>query len=346
VLEWKRPAESKLRYVLFPLAMLYWGILFWRNIFYTFGFFISRKLPAKVISIGNITAGGTGKTPAVIYLAKLLLKNKRTVGILSRGYGRKTAGTQLVTDGEKTVNDWRNFGDEPTLIAQTLTGVPVVVDSNRHRGGMFLIENFDPEIIIMDDAFQHRAIERDIDIVLINSQDTRAEHKLLPYGFLREPWTSLKRAHVLIFTKSNIKRPPTFLISMVKQTKRPWFQSALISGRMTSSNGKKKEVIKGIKTLAISAVGDTRGFIKTLKNRGLCVVDTMTFIDHYNYTQADIEEAKKKIMNSTAEIAVTTTKDMVKLSQLDLSGLDIYDIETEFKLRQGDEKKLMDIIGV
>jgi len=346
VLEWKRPAESKLRYVLFPLAMLYWGILFWRNIFYTFGFFISRKLPAKVISIGNITAGGTGKTPAVIYLAKLLLKNKRTVGVLSRGYGRKTAGTQLVTDGEKTVNDWRNFGDEPTLIAQTLTGVPVVVDSNRHRGGMFLIENFDPEIIIMDDAFQHRAIERDIDIVLINSQDTRAEHKLLPYGFLREPWTSLKRAHVLIFTKSNIKRPPTFLISMVKQTKRPWFQSALISGRMTSSNGKKKEVIKGIKTLAISAVGDTRGFIKTLKKRGLCVVDTMTFIDHYNYTQADIEEAKKKIMNSTAEIAVTTTKDMVKLSQLDLSGLDIYNIETEFKLSQGDEKKLMDIIGV
>ena len=346
MLEWKRPAESKLRYVLFPLAMLYWGILFWRNIFYTFGFFISRKLPAKVISIGNITAGGTGKTPAVIYLAKLLLKNKRTVGILSRGYGRKTAGTQLVTDGEKTVIDWRNFGDEPTLIAQTLTGVPVVVDSNRHRGGMFLIENFDPEIIIMDDAFQHRAIERDIDIVLINSQDTRAEHKLLPYGFLREPWTSLKRAHVLIFTKSNIKRPPTFLISMVKQTKRPWFQSALISGRMTSSNGKKKEVIKGIKTLAISAVGDTRGFIKTLKSAGLCVVDTMTFIDHYNYTQADIEEAKKKIMNSTAEIAVTTTKDMVKLSQLDLSGLDIYNIETEFKLSQGDEKKLMDIIGV
>ena len=326
--------------------MLYWGIVFWRNIFYTFGFFISRKLPTKVISIGNITAGGTGKTPAVIYLAKLFLKNGIKVGVLSRGYGRKTAGTQLVTDGEKPVDDWRNFGDEPTLIAQKLPGVPVVVDSNRHRGGMFLIKNFGPDIIIMDDAFQHRAIERDIDIVLINSQDTRAEHKLLPYGFLREPWMSLKRADLLIFTKSNIKKPAPFLITMAKQTKRPWFQSELIGGRATSIDGKVKEINKGMKILAISAIGDTRGFIKTLKSAGFYVVEAMTFVDHYDYTQADVEKAKKKIMNSTAEMAITTTKDVVKLSQLDLSGLDIYSIEVEFKLSPGDEKKLMDIIGV
>jgi len=346
VLEWKPPTESRLRYALFPLAMLYWGIVFWRNIFYTLGFFISRKLPAKVISIGNITAGGTGKTPAVIYLVKLFLKNRMKVGVLSRGYGRKTAGTQLVTDGDGPAGGWRNFGDEPTLIAQELPDVPVVVDSNRHRGGMFLIKNFSPDIIIMDDAFQHRAIERDIDIVLINSQDTRAEHKLLPYGFLREPWMSLKRADLLIFTKSNIKKPAPFLIAMAKQTKRRWFQSELISGRATTIEGKTKEATKGMKILAISAVGDTKGFIKTLKNAGFSVVGAMTFVDHYDYTQADVEKAKKKIMNSTAEMAITTTKDVIKLSQLDLSGLDIYSIEVEFKLSPGDEKKLMDIIGV
>ena len=158
MLEWKPPTESRLRYALFPLAMLYWGIVFWRNIFYTLGFFISRKLPAKVISIGNITAGGTGKTPAVIYLVKLFLKNRMKVGVLSRGYGRKTAGTQLVTDGDGPAGGWRNFGDEPTLIAQELPDVPVVVDSNRHRGGMFLIKNFSPDIIIMDDAFQHLSL--------------------------------------------------------------------------------------------------------------------------------------------------------------------------------------------
>ena len=101
-----------------------------------------------------------------------------------------------------------------------------------------------------------------------------------------------------------------------------------------------------MKILAISAIGDTRGFIKTLKNAGFYVVEAMTFVDHYDYTQADVEKAKKKIMNSTAEMAITTTKDVIKLSQLDLSGLDIYSIEAEFKLSQGDEKNLMDIIGV
>jgi len=346
VLEWKQPTESRLRYVLFPLAILYWWLVFLRNIFYTLGFFISRKLPTKVISIGNITAGGTGKTPAVIYLVKLFIKNGIKVGVLSRGYGRKTAGTQLVTDGDRPTDSWRNFGDEPTLIAQELPSVPVVVDSNRHRGGMFLIKNFNPDVIIMDDAFQHRAIERDVDIVLINSQDTRAEHKLLPYGFLREPWTSLKRADLLIFTKSNIKKPATFLIAMAKQTNRPWFQSELISGRATAIDSKRKEANKGMKILAISALGDTKGFIKTLKNAGFYVVDSMTFVDHYDYTQTDIEEAKKKIIRSAADIAITTTKDAIKLSQLDLSGLDLYSIEAEFKLSPENEKKLMDIVNV
>ena len=100
-----------------------------------------------------------------------------------------------------------------------------------------------------------------------------------------------------------------------------------------------------MKILAISAVGDTKGFIKTLKNAGFSVVGAMTFVDHYDYTQTDIEEAKKKIMKSTAEIAITTTKDAVKLSQLDLSGLDLYSIEAEFKLSPENEKKLMDIIN-
>ena len=173
-----------------------------------------------------------------------------------------------------------------------------------------------------------------------------SEHKLLPYGFLREPWMSLKRADLLIFTKSNIKKPAAFLITMAKQTKRPWIQSELIGARATAIDGKVKETNKGMKILAISAIGDTRGFIKTLKNAGFYVVETMTFVDHYDYTQADIEKAKNKIVNSDAEIAITTTKDAVKLSQLDLSGLDLYSIEAEFKLSEGDEKKLMDIISV
>ncbi|MBN4080735.1 tetraacyldisaccharide 4'-kinase [Caldithrix abyssi] len=325
--------------------MLYWGMLFWRNLFYNLGFFVSRKLPTKVISVGNITTGGTGKTPAVICLAKLLMDKGKKVAVLSRGYGRKTAGTQLVTNGETPVNDWRNFGDEPTLMAKALAGVPIVVDENRHRGGMYLVDRFKPDVIILDDAFQHRALERDIDIVLINSQDTRAVHKLLPYGFLREPWIHLRRAHALIFTKSNLKKPAPFLRSMARASKLPSFRSVLISGNLTSHDGRKRDIAYGMKVFALSAVGDPKGFMRTLKNSGLSVVGERTFVDHHVYTQADVEEAKKRFLKSKAEIIITTEKDMVKLDQLELSGFDLYSIGVEFKLSQKSEKRLLDIIG-
>ena len=123
---WK--TNKSIKYLLFPLALFYWGIVYWRNLFYSVGFFISKKLPTKVISVGNITTGGTGKTPAVIFLTKTLSEKGIRCAILSRGYGRKTAGTQLVTDGRAPVEDWRNFGDEPSLMAKSLPGIPIVVD--------------------------------------------------------------------------------------------------------------------------------------------------------------------------------------------------------------------------
>ena len=202
-MEWNEKI-LKFRFILLPLALFYRATIFWRNVLYNYKFFISRKLPTRIISVGNITTGGTGKTPAVIYLAQKLLQKGTTVAILSRGYGRKTAGTQLVTDGEKSVDDWRNFGDEATLMAQKLKSVPIVVDENRYRGGLFLIDKFKPDIIILDDGFQHRSLERNCDIVLLNSQDQPADHKMIPYGNLREPCRHLTRADALILTKTNL----------------------------------------------------------------------------------------------------------------------------------------------
>jgi len=341
---WKQPIDPRLRYVLFPLAMLFWGILFWRNLFYTFGFFVSRKLPTKVISIGNITTGGTGKTPAVIYLANILIKRGKRVAVLSRGYGRKTAGTQLVTDGNTPALDWRNFGDEPTLISKALSGVPVVVDEKRHRGGMFLVDRFNPDVIIMDDAFQHRAIERDVDIVLINSQDQRSDHKLLPYGFLREPWIHLKRAHAIIFTKTNLMKPAPFLRSMARKSRVPRFRSVLLCGPLVSPEGEYKEILKENSALALSAVGDHGGFMRTLNSAGLNVVEELVFRDHHDYTQEDVELTQKHLLKSGAEYVVTTEKDMVKLDQLDLSRIEIYSIGIEFKLSKKAENRLLEII--
>lgn len=341
---WKQPIEPKFRYALFPLALLYWGILFWRNLFYSMGFFVSRKLPAKVISVGNITSGGTGKTPAVIYLAKTLLSQGHRVAILSRGYGRKTAGTQLVTDGASPVTDWRNFGDEPTLMANKLSGVPIVVDGNRHRGGMVLVDRFNPDIIIMDDAFQHRAIERDVDIVLINSQDNRATHKLLPYGMLREPWISLKRADVIVFTKSNMKKPAPFLRSLARKTNRPRVRSRYTVGKPKNIFNGDPLLNLGLTAIAVAGIGDPDSFIRTLEQVDVIIADKLFFMDHYDYTQDDVDQIRTQMKKANTDTVITTEKDAVKLRNLETTGINIYSVGIEFALSPKAEKRLLNII--
>ena len=170
----------------------------------------------------------------------------------------------------------------------------------------------------------------------------KAKEALIDYIDNNRPGLIRRKKINNVFLSRN-GRPFTRIgINKMINTRVDW----MVNNYEAKVDGKVKKTNKGMKILAISAIGDTRGFIKTLKNAGFYVVEAMTFVDHYDYTQADVEKAKKKIMNSAAEMAITTTKDVVKLSQLDLSGLDIYSIEAEFKLSEGDEKKLMDIIGV
>ena len=230
--------SGKSRYLLFPLALFYWGAVLWRNLFYTIGFFVTRHLPVPVISVGNLTVGGTGKTPAVIYLAQKLQENGFKPAVLSRGYGRRTTGTVVVSDGEKCLAGWEKGGDEPYLMAKRLSGIPVVVDELRYRGGCFIVEKFHPDVILLDDAFQHRALARDLDIVLLNSQDSPEAYKMLPYGKLREPPFHLRRADVLIWTKRNLSRPPVSVRSRVAQQSVPTLSSRLlVEQELRSSDG-------------------------------------------------------------------------------------------------------------
>ena len=339
---WK--TNKGLKYLLFPLALFYWGIIYWRNLFYSVGFFISKKLPTKVISIGNITTGGTGKTPAVIFLTKALSEKGIKCAILSRGYGRKTVGTMLVTDGETSVANWQNFGDEPSLMAKSLPGIPIVVDSKRHRGGAFLVEKFKPEVIILDDAFQHRRIERDLDIVLINGQDKRSDHKLVPFGLLREPRSSLKRADVLIFTKTNLMQPNLFLNKTIKSVGKPYFSSTLEAENPISIDGKPLLIKKKTRVVALSAIADTKGFITTLKQLNVEVVDHFDFVDHHRYKQSDLERLAKQVTRLNVKIVITTEKDMIKLVSLDLSRLKIYSVKVSFCMEKKDMKKLLELI--
>ena len=342
-LEWNEKI-LKLRFVLFPLALFYWATIFWRNILYNYKFFVSRKLPAKIISIGNITTGGTGKTPAVIYLAKNLQEKGKSVAILSRGYGRKTAGTQLVTDGKNIVDDWRNFGDEATLMAQKLKGVPIVVDENRYRGGLFLIDKFKPDIIILDDGFQHRSLERDIDIVLLNSKDQSTDHKMIPYGNLREPCRHLNRADVLILTKTNQSAPSAYLKKITNKSKTPTINSRLGFNKPLKRGTQSILPDKNTSVMAISGIADTKSFHKTLDQAGVKVFDSITFLDHYDYSQKDIDNVIKKAEKANVDIIVTTEKDLVKLENYDFKKFELFSLEIQFELEKEHEQQLFNMI--
>ena len=334
----------RFKFFLFPLTLFYRATIFWRNILYNYKFFISRTLPTKIISVGNITAGGTGKTPMVIYLVEKLKESGKNVAILSRGYGRKTAGTQLVTDGQKPVDDWRNFGDEPTLMAEKLKEIPIVVDENRYRGGLFLVDKFKPDVIILDDGFQHRSLDRNVDIVLLNSQDQREDYKLIPYGKLREPIKHLKRADVLVFTKTNITNPSPYLIKVSEKLSLPTIKSHIKASNALYDGKKSVPVNKNKRTVAVSALGDQRGFHKTLDQIGLAVVEKITFLDHHDYVQKDIDEIIDKAETHNADIIVTTEKDLVKLKKYNLGKYELFSLPIQFKIERKSEKELFNYI--
>ena len=193
-----------------------------RNFCYDKHLIKTNQLPCLVISIGNLTLGGTGKTPAVLYLCKVLQENKnKDIAILSRGYKRSTSGTVLASNGNGPLKNWQAVGDEPFMMAQKTKNIPIVVDNNRYRGGMFLIENFNTKIIILDDGFQHRSTLRNLDILLINGSTYPSDYSFLTINPIRETWASLNRADLIIFTKN---KPKALLLKKIKEEKVSFYQ--------------------------------------------------------------------------------------------------------------------------
>jgi tetraacyldisaccharide 4'-kinase len=334
------------RYLLFPLALFYWGVIFWRNLFYQIGFFVTRRLPCRVISVGNLTTGGTGKTPLVMALARLLQQEGQSVAVLSRGYGRRTSGTVLVTDGTSRPERWETVGDEPYLMAHSLRGVPIVVDENRYRGGSYLVRHFAPDVIILDDAFQHRAIDRDVDVVLINSGDRRRDHKLLPYGLLREPWIHLRRADLVFLTKTNLHKPAPFLKSRLNRLPIPWYPCSVRVGttvRGLHTVTRPVTELQGKPVLTVSAVGDPDGFERTVALTGANRVGQIVFPDHHHYTPADLRRLKRTLKQTGAEWILTTEKDLVKLEGLG-TDLPIYALPIETALSPAGRRALLNLI--
>ena len=339
---------SSLKFFLLPLSITYEAIVYIRNLLYNLNILKKKKLKCPVISIGNITVGGTGKTPTVILIANELIKRNLKVGILTRGYGRKLKKTIIIcNDGRKkepTLNA-NETGDEPLLLYQKLPNTPIAISRNRYESGKILLKTYSLDLIILDDGFQHRSIHRNLDIVLINSLDKRNKYKILPTGFLREPLKNLQRADFILFTKSNlIEENESPLIKVVKNFNIPYSLSTA-HNRLTNYIQDQQKILYFLdrnKGYLVSGIGDASSFKLTASVIAKNIIGYSNLRDHYNYKQSDLNKIIKKSGKMSADYILTTEKDWVKLKHLE-SSIPIFPVELIFKLVR-DKSKLFNLI--
>jgi len=339
---------ARLRPLLWPVALLYWGLAWWRNFFYNIGFFITRRVSVPVVSIGNLSVGGTGKTPATIYIAQHLLNLGYRVGIVSRGYGRRSAGTLLVSDGKQILVTPAAAGDEPYLMASRLTQVPVLVDEDRYRGATVLIGRFHPDLLILDDAFQHRGLARDCDLVLLDAGSPRSDYRIFPHGNLRERLSALKRANLVVWTRTGSYSPLPELRRKVAELGVTQIQSRMeVSPQLIeAATGESVSVehLQGKRILAFCGIARPLTFYRALITLGLEPEMVRYYSDHHNYTHDDMAYLSSLTENGRLAL-VTTEKDAVKLDRGFLADHQVYMVRIEFCLAGRDFETFRDLLA-
>lgn len=301
---------------MYPLSLLYGAGVTLRNLFFEWNVLKAVRVPIPVISIGNITAGGSGKTTLVEVFAKKLGRLGKKVAIVSRGYGRTSRGLVVVSNEEQVLVDAAIGGDEPILLAERLSNVPVIVDANRVRGARYAIESFDAEIILMDDGFQHRYLFRDLDIVVISAREVLGRSFLLPAGYRREFYSALKRANVIVISKCSGPAE----VEIAKEKLRRWFGGDVAATTMKpiawndvmtqQSRRAGLEELNGRRVVAVCGIGDPSSFSATLGETNAIVVAQLTFPDHHWYKQSHIAEIISAVRKTSAEYIITTGKDL------------------------------------
>jgi tetraacyldisaccharide 4'-kinase len=324
---------------LLPLSLLsfvYRFLVQSRQTLYNGGILKRDSLPCKVISIGNITLGGTGKTPTVIYLAGLFKNKGVQPVVLSRGYkGKSLAATAVVSDGTTTFMDPQEAGDEPFLLSQALPGVPVIIGPNRALSGHFACEQFSPGVVILDDGFQHQRIKRDVDIVLIDRHHGFGNGYLLPRGILREPLSALGRAHIVLLTKHSERKTDDLLKHQIRRHNpaAPIFKASYGVNSVKTFNEQQEvqlDLLKGKKVLALSGIGNPHYFSFILKQTGMLVTDEWILPDHHNYTEKDTRKALDFL--SGVDYIITTAKDSCKMDRKLFHDLPILILEVALQI--------------
>ncbi|MDI6641831.1 MAG: tetraacyldisaccharide 4'-kinase [Elusimicrobiota bacterium] len=358
--------------LLWVLSILYFLITKVKFFLYSCKILNQKKLPAKVICIGNISSGGTGKTSTVIYLSKLLLEKGYKVAVLSRGYKRQRQVTSnkrqwtndrfplVVSNGKQILHSPVETGDEPYMIARNLGGkVPAVVFPDRYSAGKVAIEKFQSEILLLDDGFQHWQLYRDMDIVLVNCLNPFGQ--LLPLGLLREPPSALNRANIILLTNTNFVseeklseiiqtiRKYNKTSPVIKSIHKPLYletisttTSILLTASPFASPTATRPLsyIENKDIIALSGIGNAKSFELTLKSLGANIVKKFCYSDHHWYTIDEI----RRIANENI-LTITTEKDAVRLenfaNEINLENILFLKIQLEVTDEEVLEKAIM-----
>lgn len=308
------------------LGSVYAKIANLRNFLYDRGALRSYSLGAKTISVGNITTGGTGKTPLVAFTANVLAERGEKVCILTRGYGRRNPNRRvLVSDGTNLLTDPRTTGDEPLELARQLRGKAVIVaDADRVAAAKWAREEFGITAFILDDGFQHRRAKRDLDIVCIDADNPFGNKKMLPAGILREPLENLQRSDAIVLTRADLADDIKSLRQQIAAlTTAPIFECRtridqiislqdFQSGNVTRGHSISKRMF------SFCGLGNPADFFRIVGER-FNLVGSKPFRDHHVYSQTDIETIEREAVAAGAEVLITTGKDAVKLNQADFS---------------------------
>ena len=338
--------------LLSPFNWFYGAITNTRRALYQKGILESLDLEIKTISVGNITAGGTGKTPLVAYIAKILIEKGEKVCILTRGYGRDNPRVRvLVSDGEKILADVKDSGDEPFEVANNLIGKAVIIaDARRSEAAQWAREKFGVTVFILDDGFQHLQVKRDLDFVLLDATNPFGNGNLLPSGILREPLESLKRADTVIITRANLVEDDSEIKEKVLQinpnckifvSKNQFGRLINLKEFLSPMPAAPTVNIKNLKSLAFCGLGNPDSFFVQLRRENFNLAYSRTFPDHHIYRQNEIQKLERDAIRKRADILLTTAKDAVKLTHLKFN-LPCFVIENG--LTFDDESAFIDLI--
>ncbi len=290
-----------------------------RHAAYRHGWFKTRRLNHPVVSVGNLTAGGTGKTPLVAYIARLLLRHDWRPSILTRGYGRSSKDAMILLPPDVGRRpDPREVGDEPALLARTIPEVPLVVCADRFRGGQMAEMQHQVNVHILDDGFQHLALARDVEVLVLDATQPLSDRNLLPAGRQREPLSAIRRAQIVVLTRTDSADPLPVeeLARKIHPVARIFRSQTKLLGWTEALSGENvsMESIRPQKVAAFCALGNPQAFFADLRRWGFDLAAENAFPDHHVYTGGEIDRLAADARAHGATALLTTQKDAVKFS--------------------------------